>query len=232
MTTPTHVHESAPTPRIGSFEDGTIGFDCNSVVTSLIARRFREEGYEFVMRYIRRAGVNKYDLSTEEIATIRKAGLALGVVQHFAGDGWLPSATLGALYGNTAALDAKRLGLPPGMTVWCDLEGVSPTATTLEVIAHCNYWYDRVAAAGYEPGLYVGWRCGLTPDLLYRRLKFARYWAAYNLNRDEYPAVRGVQMRQWEVVPSQKISGVSIEWDGDTIKADARGGTPTFLLPV
>jgi len=84
-----------------------------------------------------------------------------------------------------------------------------------------NYWLDQVGHAGFTPGLYVGWHSNLTPDELYTRLKFSHYWSAYNLNADQFPATRGVQMKQ---ALEQTLDG--IKYDPDTVQRDALGGLP------
>src|SRR5437879_11294103 len=61
-----------------------------------------------------------------------------------------------------------------------------------QVIDYCNRWHAAVAGAGYVPGLYVGFHCGLDATQLYRALRFSHYWCAYNLNADEMPIVRGL----------------------------------------
>jgi hypothetical protein len=113
--------------------------------------------------------------------------------------------------------------------VWCDLEGVGSEGPhdgvdPRDVIQFLNNWHNQVGSAGYTPGLYVGYDPDLTADQLYRNLYFEHYWAAYNLNHDQVPAVRGVQMRQ---DLEQVLAGV--RFDPDTIHADLLGGLPLML---
>jgi hypothetical protein len=105
--------------------------------------------------------------------------------------------------------------------------GVDPR----DVVAFCNNWSDAVRRAGFDPGLYVGYRCGLSADDLYRQLKFQRYWSAYNLDADSYPAKRGVQMRQYAAKSADHVPGVAFEFDVNIIGRDAMGGTPALMLP-
>jgi hypothetical protein len=79
--------------------------------------------------------------------------------------------------------------------------------------------------------LYVGYHAGLTPTQLYRSLRFTHYWGAYNLNSDQYPAVRGLQMRQSRRTSNLAVSS-GIDFQVDTIRADALGGHPTLLAPA
>jgi len=153
------------------------------------------------------------------------------IVQHVAAPGWSPTKALGQSYGAVAASEAKTIGYPMGATLWCDLEGVSGSASPSEVIDFCNAWYDAAGQAGYYPGLYVGDSCGLTATELYRKLSFKAYWSAYNLNRDNIPAVRGVCMRQKPYPPRERRIDCPFEYDEDFIAADSLGGTPTLALP-
>jgi hypothetical protein len=77
--------------------------------------------------------------------------------------------------------------------------------------------------------LYVGYHAGLSATQLYRALRFTHYWSAYNLNADEFPAVRGVQMRQAIAGRGDTVPGVNLDFQVDRIRADNLGGSPTLL---
>ena len=209
--------------------DGVRGFDANQHITPEMAAAFFKHGYRFCVRYVRRANRHAYDLTHGEAAGLLDAGIGLMIVQHVAPEGWTPTVKDGASYGSTAAAESANVGVPPGVMVWCDLEGVAPTAPAQQVIDFCNAWHSAVAAAGFVPGLYVGFGAGLSPTQLYRDLRFTHYWSAYNLNADQYPAIRGVQMRQAERTAADKVSGYSFEFQTDTVGADKLGGRPTLL---
>lgn len=216
---------------IGTLPSGSRGFDCNTTVSAYTALKFAAAGYRFAVRYVRRVEPHDFDITPQEMVGLFKAGLGVMLVQHVAPPGWRPTGGLGRLYGETATEEAGRAGASMGCTVWCDLEEVASGTDPRDVVAFCNAWYDQVRTAGYDPGLYVGYRCGLAADQLYRYLKFQRYWAAYNLDREAYPAVRGVQMRQFARTPADQVSGVSFEFDVNLIGRDALGGTPALMLP-
>jgi hypothetical protein len=218
--------------RVATLPDGSFGFDANATVSREVAQAFLDAGYSFVVRYVRRFTKNSFDLSSYELGALIEVGLGVMVVQHVAAPGWLPTKALGSSYGGIAASEALRVGYPAGATLWCDLEGVSDRSSASEVIEYCNAWHSAVAALGYQPGLYVGDSCGLTATELYRELEFSRYWSAYNLNRDNIPAIRGVQMRQKPYPPRERrVLDCPFEYDEDVIAADALGGTPTLALP-
>lgn len=217
---------------IGTLGPGAKGFDCNARVTPEAARAFWDHGYRFVVRYVRRSSAHDYDLSVPELVDLLKAGLAVMVVQHVAAEGWHPTGALGQSYGAIAAEESRHVGIPRGVTIWCDLEGVSQQADPRDVIAFCNEWYTAVRLAGFDAGLYVGYGCGLTGEQLYYKLKFRRYWSAYNLNADSFPAVRGVCMKQGAYPPpSQRVPGAPFEYDVDVIQRDAFNNLPMMLLP-
>lgn len=210
--------------------DGLRGIDCNQRLARTDAEAFYEKGFRFAVRYVRRSTKHSYDLSTGEATEILGAALGLMVVQHVADEGWSPNSGAGRLYGTTAALESEAVGVPPGVTVWCDLEGVSPSTPAKAIIDYCNNWHMAVSAAGYHPGLYVGWRCGLSAEQLHDDLRFTSYWSGYNLDSDQFPAIRGVQMKQSAAKASDFIPGFDHDtMDVDTIHTDKLGARPTLL---
>jgi hypothetical protein len=100
-----------------------------------------------------------------------------------AGLGFMP-VTLADEYDTPEAVLA--LGLPPGVTVWLDLEGLSAfhaDSKTLE--AKINAWADAMTQAGYQPGLYVGSPQPFTSDELFA-LHTVRYWKGQGSTRDRF----------------------------------------------
>lgn len=219
-------------PALVEVPVGTRGFDCNVAVGAGSARLLARAGYRFAVRYVRRTTARANDLSPTEVELLHGAGIAVMPVQHVESESaWAPSPTKGVAYGAAAVDGAQRAGMPPGVTVWLDLEGVAVGTPAAEVIGYCNAWHGQVAAAGYLPGLYVGWRAGLNAGQLYSNLRFDRYWAAYNLNRDQYPAVRGACMRQGIPTAGEKPVGLAFDIDTDIITGDALGGVPVVYAP-
>lgn len=218
--------------HVGSLPDHTKGFDANTTISKDSAAMFVLHGYRFAVRYVRRHQPHAYDLTSGEALGILGAGLGLMVVQHVANEGWTPTPDDGVLYGSTAARESHEAGIPSGVTLWCDLEGVAGHVPHADTIGYCNAWYHEVKRSGYVPGLYVGDSCGLSAAELYQALRFSAYWGAYNLNADTIPIVRGLQMRQHVAKPSDLIPGFTNQtMDVDVIHADAKGGTPSLVLP-
>lgn len=202
---------------------GLSGFDANTVLTASSAAKLKAAGYAFCIRYVpRTAALKKGNLTRAEALIILNAGLALMAVQHVANEGWIPTASLGTSYGSYAATYAAQdAGLPPGMNIWLDLEGVAPGTPAADVIAYCQAWYNAVQAAGYVPGIYVGFGAILTPDQLYNKLSFKHYWRAYN---GPSVATRGYQLVQHTQVT---VAGITI--DPDTTQTDHLGGSVLWL---
>lgn len=211
---------------VQSASPGLKGFDANTPISASTAQAFYDRGYRFCLRYVGRTEMKSYDLTTAEAQTILAAGLALMPVQHVLNPGWYPTAALGAQYGTNAAKFASQIGFAPGTNLWCDLECVATDTTAQDVIAYCNSWYDQVSAAGFVPGLYVGYQPGLTGQQLYDELGFQHYWAAYNV--DVSIPNRGWQMRQ--SVGSGTIGGVTTEaYDDDITQTDLLGGQALWM---
>jgi hypothetical protein len=216
----------ANTPLPGTVQQaaaGLSGFDVNSILSAADAQNLKDAGYDFCIRYVpRTAALAAGNLTNAEALDILNAGLALMAVQHVANEGWIPDASLGTAYGSYAATYASEVvGLPPGMNIWCDLEGVAPDTDAADVIAYCQAWYNPVNAAGYIPGIYVGWNTMLTPQQLYSDLSFQHYWRAYN---GPQVATRGFQVLQ-EVETT--VNGITI--DPDTTQNDNLGDSALWL---
>ncbi len=212
---------------------GLKGFDSNTVMTAETAQLCKSHGYDFCIRYLSRGvGQSSGDLSNAEALTILDAGLALMAVQHVAANyppGWSPNAALGKTNGDNAAANAQSIGLPAGMNIWVDLEGVDPTATSADIINYCQEWYKAVSAVGYVPGLYVGVPCGLTSSQLYSDLSYQHYWCSLSRSTPDV-ATRGYQMQQ---TATETLYGVgkSISIDPDTTQTDNKGGNVLWLQP-
>lgn len=206
---------------------GTRGFDTNAVVSLEQAQAFARHGYGFACRYLpRNLPAKAHDLQISELQVLVDSGLAVMPVQHVDSEPWFPSKDRGVRYGAAAVVRSGALGILPKTCVWLDLEGVAkvPAATVIE---YCQAWYREVLAGGFTPGIYIGWHSRLTASDMYYKLSFQHYWAAYNLNKDEYPAVRGVQMQQREAKSSDYLVGVkTAEIDTNVVLLDAKGGLP------
>jgi len=202
---------------------GLSGFDVNSRLTANQATSLKNAGYDFCIRYVPRMETTATNnLTHNEAVIILNAGLALSAVQHASPEGWTPTADLGTTYGKYAATYASEtVGLPQGMNIWCDLEMVANDTDAAAVIAYCQAWYNAVLAAGYVPGLYVGYGIKLSDQQLYQDLSFQHYWLAYN---GQDVATRGFQLIQSD---QKTVSGITL--DPDRTQNDRLGDAALWL---
>jgi glycoside hydrolase-like protein len=202
---------------------GTLGFDVNQPLTAATAQAFKNAGYNFCVRYIPRIlTMAANNLTNAEARTILNASLALMAVQHASPSGWQPTTSLGTTYGNNAATYASEIvGLPQGMILWCDLEDIPKGTDTKNIIAYCQAWYYAVHAAGYVPGIYIGFNVWLTPAQLHDDISFQHYWQAYN---GSLVATRGFQLLQHT---HKTLNG--IDFDPDVTQNDNLGDSALWL---
>lgn len=210
---------------------GTRAFDCNAHVSVFAASQFRMQGFRLAIRYVGRVKMAPQDLTASEASGILGAGLGLNIVQHVHPDsekaGWVPTPALGKQYGAFAAQMAAEIGYGLGGMLWWDDEGVKPGTSHQDVISFGNYWLDQVGEAGFTPGCYVGFNPSLTNDELYKNLRFEHFWGAMNLNSDQIPSVRGLQMKQ----KLQKVLD-GITYDPDVVQRDLLGGLPLMHVDL
>lgn len=199
-----------------------MGFDVNQPLSGAQAQAFKAAGMDFCIRYLPRTpALIGGNLTALEMEMILTAGLDLGCVQHVPLPRWIPSAALGAQYGQYAAVYALQIGIPAGAMLWADLEEVAAGTTAEAVIAYCTAWFNSVKVAGYIPGLYCGWNIVLTAQQLYE-LPFQHYWKAYNY--DNGVTTRGFQLLQ---KPQQVLGDVT--YDPNDCVADKLGGLPVWV---
>jgi hypothetical protein len=205
---------------------GATGFDSDTALSASVAQAFVQNGFSFVIRYLSLGeSEDEGDLSTAEARDILNSGLAVMAAQHVDYPGWTPSETLGSQYGANAAANAQKVGLPAGMNIWLDLEGVDESVSSSDVIAYCNAWFAAVAGAGYIPGLYVGADAILNSEELYYDLDVEYYWHS---GSDVPPVdVRGYCMVQ-TINDAYEIDGCA--YCRDVIQADSMGSTPVWLI--
>lgn len=110
------------------------------------------------------------------------------------------------------------LGIPKGVTVWLDVEGVNFDPMTL--IAKINAWANAVVAAGYEAGMYVGAGCPLTSTQL-SWLAVTRYWHSCSRALEPERGYSVIQLRPNDVTIASR------DLDMDVIQPDYKGDVPT-----
>jgi hypothetical protein len=198
------------------------GFDSDTILSSTVAQQFYAGGYKFCLRYLSLGSQSPRDLSTHEANNILNAGLALMPVQHVRRPGWSPNQVLGQRDGQNAATNALAVGFPAGVNVWCDLEGVAGSVTPQDVIDYCHAWYSAVDAAGFVPGLYVGYGTQISGQQLFE-LSFQHYWRSQS-SVPEIPN-QGYQLIQF--LPSTTAYGIGV--DLDITQTDSKGMRSQWL---
>lgn len=218
--------------KVGPATKGAIGFDTAVPLTAATAKKYAAQGYRYCVRYVSRTDKARAanqknglaDLSEAEGKLILASGLALMVVQHVAGTGWVPTVALGSDYGAKAAEFTAAAGVPAGVNLWLDLEDIPRATPAADIIGYANAWFTAVAAAGFVPGVYVGFNVWLSPDQLFFDLKMQHYWRAAGNIPDV--AHRGYQLFQHVLNP-----GTASELDKDVAMPDALGGSAVWLAP-
>ncbi|HEY1612243.1 MAG TPA: DUF1906 domain-containing protein [Rhizomicrobium sp.] len=211
--------------HVESAPPGALGFDIDRPLSARDAAAFQARGFRFCVRYLSRSQDHESpgDLSRAEADAILNAGLALMAVQHVAKAYWIPTADLGRTNGTNAVRNAQEVGLPAGVNIWLDLEGVRGDTPRQDVIDYCNAWFAAVSAAGYATGLYVGDSIVLSPDDLYWNLRTQHYWKSGS-NVPDIP-IRGYQMLQR--IPPGADDDTNV--DTDVTQNDAFGGSVQWL---
>jgi len=179
-------------------------------------------------------GVFRYlsDLTPGEISAITGSGLTLYFVNHSRLPGWIPSSVDGTADGNRDVSQLQKLGVPKGVHMFFDLEGVGdgpiPTAARgqANVVAHVSAWAAVVSAAGYIPALYVGAQALLTSAQLYALPVFL-YWASAS-NITDAAENAAVPECNWSVIQGRPVDVMvaGVEADYDSVYQDNKGRLP------
>jgi hypothetical protein len=97
--------------------------------------------------------------------------------------------TLAGAYENGAADEVaqlKALGIPPGATVFLDLEGKRAFNTPIPTLfTYCKDWCAPIVGEGYEAGIYLGVPQPFTELEMYD-LPFTKYWKGMGSVRDRF----------------------------------------------
>ena len=123
----------------------------------------------------------------------------------------------------------KALGIPPGASVWLDMEGLKAFKTNpAKLIGMIDAWAAAILAAGWMPCLYVGVPQPLTSDELWK-LKVQRYWKGQGSVRDRNNALAEPSGCGWcmtQMFPSVTRGSVLI--DANMVGQDFRKRTPAW----
>lgn len=199
---------------------GARGTDSVQKVDAVHAVALKAWGIDFVIRYL--GSVTK-----SEVEGILEGGLAFMPVTFGLKHGTSLNAALGGTYGAGSVLQVKALDLPPGVTVWLDLEDCTGTAD--DIAAFVNAWCVPIRAAGYMPGLYVGSGAVLSGAQLYK-LAVVRYWQSLSRETDAKGLISEPSCG-WcmiQLFDSQTVAGVWV--DIDVIQNDYSKRMPVWTI--
>ncbi len=130
----------------------------------------------------------------------------------------------------------KHLNIPPGVTVWLDLEGPkSFKHPPQDLINLTDKWATAIAAAGYMPGLYIGSPQPLTGDEL-AKLKVVRYWKApsriFDRNGKAWDGPSSIGHCMFQMWPQGNWRDTGVFVDVNIVGQDFRERVPTWLRSV
>ncbi|WP_409346772.1 DUF1906 domain-containing protein [Paenibacillus sp. MBLB4367] len=127
------------------------GFDCATPLNANLAMRFKEEGYEFVCRYLVPSGWKR--LTGEEADAISKAGMQIVSVFETTADRALGGRAAGLADGAFAAQTAHAVGQPEGSAIYFAVD----FDVTNQVQMKCVIEYIHAASEAtpnYTTGVY------------------------------------------------------------------------------
>jgi hypothetical protein len=199
---------------------GAKGVDTIARITHEQAKALYAFGYTFAVRYLGH-------VTLAEVTDITQAGLGvLFIAGYSRAPGWVPTASMGALNGAQAIIDARKIGCI-GASIYLDFEGPNSKSSKADCLLYANAAAHAIQQGGSPAGLYVGWGIPLDSVELYWALSFTGYWKSMS----NVPDVgnRGYQMIQHSPA-NQVICGVTV--DVDTIQTDHKGDVPQWLINV
>lgn len=145
-----------------------------------------------------------------------------------AGLGFLPVTYADQFDGAKAVSQVKALGLPVGVTVFLDLEGIG-AVTPASLIAQVNGWATQIKNALYIPGLYVGANSILNSQELYG-LGVERYWKGLSriVDRNGLLAEPECGWCMLQLFPTTTRGGISV--DIDVVQSDFQNRLPVWAV--
>lgn len=219
--------------------------DCATRVSREQADQLYAAGYRTIFRYLDRIVSDPehddrwpINLTRGELADLLDAGLYVSLVQYYStgyestAKGKKFSRAYGEKAGEAAATNARNLGIPAGVTLWCDLEFCAD-ATPDMIADYLDGWSHKVVTVspGYSAGLYVGSNLGsqatgyMTGAALYKRPRFRAYWRAASI-------IPQIPNRGWTVIQGCPIKLFGLDLDQDMIALDhrARSDRDRFMV--
>ncbi len=176
------------------------GFDCATPLTDSTAAAFKQDGYEFVARYLVPSSWKA--LTTKEVASICNVGLQIVSVFETTADRALGGRTAGLNDGATALALAAQMGQPEGSTIYFAVDFDATPAQMSTVIAYIKGASD--ATPGYNTGVYGSYA---VVEAVYSAGACSRFWQTYAWSGGKKSAVANIYQYLNDIV----VNGVGID---------------------
>jgi hypothetical protein len=176
----------------------SLGFDTVCPINEHTAPALKAAGMSFAIRYLG-------SVTSGELDIILNAGLLFMPVTFSRSPGWVPTTGMGIVDGKKDVEHLTQAGIPTGVSVWIDLEGVNGPANMVS-----EWVNDRagvLSSAGYIPGLYVGSGCVLNADQLYA-LRVTHYWKSLSMAPEPHCGFCMIQLYK-----TTTVAGVEVDCD-------------------
>jgi hypothetical protein len=165
------------------------------------------------------------NLTAAELTSIVASGYQLIPVGESRPNGYVPTAADGSADAARVVAIIRALGIPAGVTVGCDLEGMGGGAQ--DTIEYANAQAAIIQSAGDGPMAYVGAGVPLTSAQLYQ-LKDTLYW--HSLSSVQPVAVCDYAVLQGFPTQTLRLSnGILLEADVNFIYRDKEGRGPVAV---
>lgn len=123
------------------------------------------------------------DLVRKEVDILHSRHLGIVGIRESRAAGWHPNRQEGMDDSASTHAKAFAIGMDRGTSIACDLEGCSPTTTTVDATSYLVEW-PKLVVPDWEPMLYVGEGAILTGVELQALPGFGLYWRSCSLVPD------------------------------------------------
>lgn len=181
-----------------------LGIDTAARISAAQAKKLKENGVSFVGRYLVPPGMNK-DLTANEIAGLRDAGLAILLCWEIGAGDIKGGAARGALDGSRAKALAKGFGVPECTTIFfaCDYCPVQADYPAIEAYLRAA----QAACAPYTAGLYG---CAKIVDYIAAQGACGKFWQCVAWSEGKISQHTNVYQYQWSGGPESKAMQAKI----------------------
>lgn len=216
------------------------GFDASCYVWPEAAKAMWDKGFRIVFRYLRLwdrhvnevpDGLGGSDsLSKKERDELLNMGFMIGLVSFatLRHERYPLTADGGTDRGDIAGWNATELGFPQGMHLHSDQEYSSvPPGSKTAIPAYENARFDVIRDRySMVSSLYVGTNLGMSGKEICSNIVTPNFWRCAVVDTPT-PSPRGVKIQQGFPKTIQ-VGSRKLEYDPDTVSADALGDYPAF----